>query len=49
MTSIYPVADAPWPGDLEQADPITAAKGYREGYSDAGWTESEARMLWGDR
>jgi len=49
MTSIYPVADAPWPGDLEQADPITAAKGYREGYSDAGYTEAEARMLWGDR
>jgi len=41
--------DPEWPGDLEQADPITAAKGYREGYSDAGYTEAEARMLWGDR
>jgi hypothetical protein len=31
----------------ESADPVTAAKGYREGYTDAGYTESEARMLWG--
>jgi len=49
MQSVYPVADPPWPGDIESLDPITMAKGYREGYSDAGYTEAEARMLWGDR
>ena len=49
----YPEADPPepvWLHELpETADPVTAAKGYREGYTDAGYTESEARMLWGDR
>ena len=36
MTSIYPVADAPWPGDL----PVEPEE---KTWTDAGWTESELR------
>jgi hypothetical protein len=39
-------ADPPEPKWLpEQADPITAAKSY----TDAGYTEAELRLAWGDR
>ena len=34
--------DPEWPGDLPDET-------FRNGYTDAGYTESEARMLWGDR
>ena len=36
--------DPEWPGDLP-TEPTYIDKGY----TDAGYTESEARMLWGDR
>lgn len=37
----FPMA---WPGDLpEQADPVTAAKGW----TDAGWSEAELREAFG--
>jgi len=38
------LADPEWPGDLPR-DPIDEYKSW----TDAGWTEAEARMLWGDR